>query len=59
MFNITNIIVILIIAIILGSAIAYILRAKKRGIKCIGCDSGGKSCGCSSATPKDEDSSIK
>ena len=32
-----NIIVILIVAIIVGVAIAYIIREKKRGVKCIGC----------------------
>lgn len=55
MFNIANIIVIFVIAIILGSAIAYILRAKKRGVKCIGCSSGGKSCGCPSAPKEDKE----
>ncbi len=55
-----NIIVAFIILFILGGAVAYILRAKKRGIKCIGCDSGGKSCGCSHSSSKDvDDSSVK
>lgn len=35
-----DIIIILIIAIILGAAIAYIVRAKKKGTKCIGCTAG-------------------
>ncbi len=30
-----------IIVIIIGAAIAYIIREKKRGVKCIGCPSGG------------------
>ena len=30
--------------LILGGAICYIVRAKKRGVKCIGCPS-AKSCG--------------
>ncbi len=58
MFNISNIIVILIISLILGCAIFYILRAKKKGVKCIGCDS-SKSCGCSLSTQKDKDSTKK
>ncbi len=33
----TDIIVILIIAVILGLAIGYIVKAKKSGNKCIGC----------------------
>ena len=43
-------IVAVILVTILGSAIAYIVRAKKRGQKCIGCPDGcncGKSGGCS------------
>ncbi len=39
-----NIIVTIVLVAILGSAIAYILRAKKKGIKCIGCPDGAK-CG--------------
>lgn len=35
-----DIIIILIIAVILGAAIAYIVRAKKKGTKCIGCPAG-------------------
>ena len=33
----TDIIVIIIIALIIGGASFYIIRAKKRGQKCIGC----------------------
>ena len=33
----TDIIVIAIVLLIVGSAVAYIIRAKKRGVKCIGC----------------------
>jgi len=39
----TNIIVIAVVALILGLAIGYIVKAKKRGVKCIGCPAG--SCG--------------
>lgn len=43
----TDIIVIAIVAVILVLAVGYIIRAKKRGVKCIGCPAGG--CGsCSS-----------
>lgn len=41
----TNVIVILILALVLGLAIRYIIKAKKRGAKCVGCPAGG--CGCS------------
>lgn len=48
---IENIIVIGIILLILGSAVWYIIRQKKKGAKCIGCPSSktcGKQCnGCS------------
>ncbi len=50
----SNIIVIFILALILGGAISYIVRAKKKGIKCIGCDS-SKSCNCTSS--KEDESS--
>ena len=41
-----NAIVILILAVIIGSAVAYIVKAKKNGVKCIGCSAGGNcSCG--------------
>ncbi len=33
----TNFIVILIVAVIVSAAIAYIVKEKKRGVKCIGC----------------------
>ena len=36
----TNLIVFLIVAAIVGSASLYIYKAKKRGVKCIGCPSG-------------------
>ncbi len=37
-----DIIVILVILAILGAAIVYIYRAKKSGVKCIGCPAAGK-----------------
>lgn len=36
-------IVILVLVLILGAAITYIVKAKKRGVKCIGCPD-GKAC---------------
>ena len=52
--NPIDILVVAILAVILGLAIGYIRRAKKKGVKCIGCPSGAKcsgncagcSCGC-------------
>ncbi|MFQ6773303.1 MAG: FeoB-associated Cys-rich membrane protein [Clostridia bacterium] len=43
-FKISDIIAILIIALIIGLAILYIIKAKKSGQKCIGCPY-GKTCG--------------
>lgn len=37
----TNVIVIAILVLVLGLAIGYIIKAKKRGVKCIGCPAGG------------------
>jgi len=39
-----NLILVLVLAAIIGGAAAYIYKAKKSGVKCIGCPS-GKSCG--------------
>ena len=36
-----NVILILVIAAILGFAIGYVIRTKKKGHKCIGCPSDG------------------
>jgi len=46
----TNIIAGLIILIIVVAAVTYIVRAKKRGVKCVGCSAAGSCC-----TPKKED----
>ena len=40
-----DIIVIMILALLIGSAAAYMIRAKKNGVKCIGCPAGGSSPG--------------
>ena len=50
-----NLIIIAIVAVILGFAIGYVVKAKKNGKKCIGCPSTGCSCngeckGCSGCT---------
>lgn len=39
-----NLLIILILGAIIGFALGYIMKAKKRGQKCIGCPHGG-SCG--------------
>lgn len=45
-----NIVIILVLILVLAMAIRYIVKAKKNGVKCIGCPSGkecgGCSCGC-------------
>ena len=42
-------IIIGIIAVIIALAAGYIIRAKKKGVRCIGCPSGSTCCGkCSS-----------
>ena len=59
------------IAILLGAAVKYIIRAKKSGVKCIGCSCAGScrshhtSCtcsggctGCSECTQKQDRSSL-
>ncbi len=54
----TDIIILAILLVILGAAIAYIVRAKKNGARCIGCSSGscsrakmstGYGCSCGSS----------
>ena len=48
----TDIIIIAIAGVIIGAAAGYVVKAKKRGIKCIGCPNGsqcasqGKCSGC-------------
>ena len=36
-----NVIIIAVLLLVLGGAVAYIVRAKKSGVKCIGCPAGG------------------
>ena len=43
-----NIIILLVLGLIVGAAAGYIWKAKKRGVKCVGCpygDTCGGSCG--------------
>jgi len=40
-----NVIIIVILAAVLGGAAWYIIRAKKKGRKCIGCPDGGSCMG--------------
>ncbi len=39
-------IILAIVGIIVGCAVVYIVKAKKKGVKCIGCSAGG-GCHCS------------
>jgi len=47
-----DIIIGIVLLIVVGAAIVYIVREKKRGVKCIGCPNAGtcqkKNCGCQS-----------
>lgn len=47
----TDIIVLIILAVLVGGAVSYIVKAKKSGVKCIGCPAGG-SCPGSAKIPK-------
>ena len=61
----TEVIVIAVVAVIVGGALAYIIRAKRRGVRCIGCSSGGccghcaapgggGCCGCGCGSPEQQ-----
>ena len=43
----TDIIVIAVVVLLAGAALGYMIRARKRGVKCIGCPSGGNCSKCS------------
>ena len=51
LYIMADIIVIIILVLLTGGAAAYMIRAKKNGVKCIGCPAGG-SCPGSGKTPK-------
>ena len=40
----TDILIVAVLVIIIGSAAVYVIKAKKSGVKCIGCPSGA-TCG--------------
>ena len=64
----TDFIIIAVLVLIIGAAVVYIIKEKKKGVKCIGCPAGGSclgahkkgsgcngSCGsCSSCSGTDE-----
>lgn len=56
-----NFILLAVLAVIIGAALAYVIKAKKRGVKCIGCPDGAKCSGncscCSSCGTKEETNS--
>lgn len=47
-----NIVIIVLLALIIGSALIYVLKQRKKGVKCIGCPNGencsGDCCNCDS-----------
>lgn len=43
-----NFIILVTLAVIISLAIAYIVKEKKRGVRCIGCPDGGSCGGCCS-----------
>ena len=53
-----DVLIIALIAGILGLAVCYIVKAKKKGVKCIGCPNGGNCSGkcetCSGSSQKCE-----
>lgn len=38
----TDLIIVIILLGLIGAAVTYIVKAKKRGVKCIGCPSGSQ-----------------
>ena len=36
-----NVIILAVVLLLVGGAIAYIIKAKKKGVTCIGCPAGG------------------
>lgn len=51
----TDIIIGAVVLVILAAAIRYLVKAKKSGVKCIGCDSG---CACSQKSGEDINESV-
>lgn len=50
----TDLIIVAVVLLILGAAAAYIIKAKKRGVKCIGCPAGGSCSGNCGACNREE-----
>ncbi len=53
-----NFIIVAVLAVIIGAALAYVIKAKKRGVKCIGCPDGAKcsgNCSCCSSCGSTEE----
>ena len=50
--TLTDIIVLLVIALAVGGAVFYIVRAKRRGQKCVGCPYAKECEGCCSSQQK-------
>ena len=49
-----NMIAVLVIVILVGSAAAYLIKAKRSGVKCVGCPAGGKFAAAKIKTKKNE-----
>ena len=49
-----DLIIIGILIVIIGGAVTYIVKSKKRGVKCIGCPSGGKCSQCNICSNNEE-----
>ncbi len=45
MMNAIDYLILVIVAVILGAALLYLRKARKKGIKCIGCPDGAKCSG--------------
>ena len=48
----TDLVIGVIVLVIVAAAVRYLVNAKKRGVKCVGCDSG---CDCSQKSNQVED----
>ena len=51
-----NMIAVLVIVILVGSAAAYLIKAKRSGVKCIGCPAGGN---CSSKNKRKKELTVR
>jgi len=59
-----NLIIVIVLLLIIGAAALYVIKAKKKGVKCIGCPAAGNcpsknggntdcSCGCQTDTKEE------